>query len=95
VRKDVAYRALEGRLEPGEKLVFLTDGLPEAVTSAGDPIGYPALETLMLTGDSTSPSDYVDGLFGRLRDATVPAIEDDWTALVLERPRAGGSDLNL
>jgi len=94
VRKDVAYRALEGRLEPGEKLVLLTDGLPEAVTSAGEPIGYPALESLMLTGNSASPSDYVDGLFGRLHEATVPAIEDDWTALVLERVESG-SGLHL
>lgn len=86
VRNDVAYRAVEGRLEPGEKLVLLTDGLPEAMTAGGDPIGYPALESLMLTGDSATPSEYVDGLFGRLRDATVAAIEDDWTTLVLERP---------
>jgi len=83
-RRDVEYRALEGRLEPGERLLFFTDGLPEAPTASGDPIGYAALEGL-LTGDSISPSGYLDGLLDRLRAITAPTLSDDWTAVAVER----------
>jgi hypothetical protein len=88
VWKDLEYRSLEDRLEPGEKLLLFTDGLPEAPTADGGPIGYPALEQL-LDGDSTSPGAFLDGLLERLRKATAPVIEDDWTVLALERKGSG------
>ncbi|HEY3171695.1 MAG TPA: PP2C family protein-serine/threonine phosphatase [Thermoanaerobaculia bacterium] len=86
--KDLEYRSLEDRLEPGEKLLLFTDGLPEAPTAEGGPIGYPALERL-LDGDSTSPGAFLDGLLERLRGATAPVAEDDWTVLALERKGSG------
>ncbi|HEX9304648.1 MAG TPA: PP2C family protein-serine/threonine phosphatase [Thermoanaerobaculia bacterium] len=86
--KDLEYRSLEDRLEPGEKLLLFTDGLPEAPTAEGGPIGYPALERL-LDGDSTSPGAFLDGLLERLRRATAPVAEDDWTVLALERKGSG------
>jgi len=92
-RRDVEYRALEGRLEPGERLLFFTDGLPEAPTASGDPIGYAALEGL-LTGDSISPSGYLDGLLDRLRAITAPTLADDWTAVAVERIGVNAESLN-
>jgi hypothetical protein len=86
--KDLEYRSLEDRLEPGEKLLLLTDGMPEAPIAGGGPIGYPALERLF-DGDSTSPGAFLDGLLERLRGATAPVIEDDWTVLALERKGSG------
>jgi len=86
--KDLEYQSLEDRLEPGEKLLLFTDGLPEAPTAGGGPIGYPALERL-LDGDSASPGAFLDRLLGRLRAATAPVIEDDWTMLALERKGSG------
>jgi len=88
VRNDVEYRSLESRLEPGEKLFLFTDGLPEAPLASGEPIGYPALEQL-LSSDSISPAAFLDSLFDRLRATTTPALEDDWTALALERKGSG------
>jgi MFS family permease len=83
-RREVEYGSLEGRLEPGERLLLFTDGLPEAPTASGDPIGYPALERL-LSADSISADVFVDRLFDRLRAATSPVLEDDWTAVAVER----------
>ena len=83
-RREVEYGSLEGRLEPGERLLLFTDGLPEAPTAGGDPIGYPALEEL-LVGDSLSAAEFLDRLLDRLRSATASTLADDWTAVVVER----------
>jgi serine phosphatase RsbU (regulator of sigma subunit) len=88
-KRDVRYDALAGRLEQGERVLLLTDGLPEAMTAADEPIGYPALETLLSASDSVAPSDFLEALFRRVREATVATIQDDLTALIIERrPRA-------
>jgi sigma-B regulation protein RsbU (phosphoserine phosphatase) len=84
-RRDVRYEALAGRLEPGERILLLTDGLPEAMTAAEEPIGYRAIEGFLAASDSAAPSEFLDDLFRRVREASVPTIQDDLTALVLER----------
>ena len=66
-------------------MLLLTDGLPEAVTAAGEPIGYTALEGFLAASDSVPSSDFLDRLLHHVREATVPTIQDDLTALVLER----------
>jgi phosphoserine phosphatase RsbU/P len=88
LRKGLEYGFLAGRLEPGEKLLLLTDGLPEAPTPAGEPLGYAALEGLF-GADSVSPAAFLDELLDRLRAATTPILEDDWTVLALERKDPG------
>ncbi len=88
MRGDLRYEALSGRLAAGEKVLLLTDGLPEAVTAGGEPLGYPMLESF-LAFDSISPSDFLDRLFDRVRAATAPTLEDDWTAVAVERLGSG------
>jgi sigma-B regulation protein RsbU (phosphoserine phosphatase) len=85
-RHEVPYETLEVRLEPGDRLLLLTDGLAEAPTPAGEPLGYPALAALLAAdGGMAAPLAWIDGLLDRVRNATSPSLEDDWTALVLER----------
>lgn len=85
-RREVAYESLEIRLEPGDRLLLMTDGLAEASTPAGEPLGYPALAGMLaMDGNAASPLAWIDGLLDRVRTATHPALEDDWTALLLER----------
>jgi serine phosphatase RsbU (regulator of sigma subunit) len=84
VRREVEYCRQELTLAPGERLLFLTDGLAEAPTANGEPLGYAAFAEL-LDGASSDPSEWLDGLLERVRAATSPALEDDWTALLLER----------
>jgi hypothetical protein len=92
VRREVDYRALTLRLGPGDRLLLLSDGLPEAPTASGEPLGYPALASLVAAagpGGSGSggeaPLAWIDALLARVRAATQPALDDDWTALLLER----------
>jgi hypothetical protein len=85
VRREVEYQSLELALAPGERLLLLTDGLAEAPTAEGEPLGYTALAELLDGASSPSPSGWLDGLLERVRAATSPGLEDDWTALVLER----------
>ena len=48
-------------------------------------MGYAALEEILLASDSAAPSAFIDALFRRVHEATSPTVEDDLTALVLER----------
>lgn len=86
--RDLAYQPLELELATGERVVWLTDGLPEAPTAEGEPLGYEALEAL-LPRRADSASACLDVLFDRLKAAVQPGLEDDWTALVLERTWQG------
>ena len=82
-RAGLTYQSLTTALVPGERVLFLTDGLPEALTPAGEPFGYETLEGLLSQYGGT-PGAFLDGLFSSVRAATSPILGDDWTALVLE-----------
>lgn len=83
LRPEVAYDSVEVELAPGERVLFLTDGLPEAPTADGEPLGYEALPRFLDHRDA-EPEAWLDRLLERLREATVEEQDDDWTALVLE-----------
>ncbi len=79
VRSEVTYEQVAGVLAPGERLLLLSDGLPEAPMPDGGPLGYERFEALLAkAGD-------VDALLESVRAATGPNLADDWTVLVLER----------
>jgi serine phosphatase RsbU (regulator of sigma subunit) len=84
VRKQVAYASRTIELATDERLVLLTDGLPEARDTTGEPLGYQALE-LMLEAEPTSepPSSWLAELFDAVQKRTARTPEDDWTAALL------------
>jgi sigma-B regulation protein RsbU (phosphoserine phosphatase) len=86
-RRDVAYEELRTAVAPGQRILFLTDGLPEALDAAGDPLGYEALSRLIVS--AAEPGDFLDRLVTSVRAATGNALQDDWTALLLERTTDG------
>lgn len=88
VRRETPYEQLEGHLDPGQRMLFLTDGLPEAVTPAGEPLGYERLRELLPSGDGVC-EEWLDDLFAAVTGAAAAEPADDWTALLLERPRGG------
>jgi serine phosphatase RsbU (regulator of sigma subunit) len=84
-RSDFPTAAYE--LAPGDRLVFLTDGLVEASDPAGEPFGFERLEALLRAEAS---ADAV-----RLREAVLAAVsahthgappDDDRTLLILTLP---------
>lgn len=81
VKHDVRYESVELQLRSGDRFFLLSDGIPEAPRPNGEQFGYDALrETLgKVNGDS-----WIDNLFDRVR-AQVTSVDDDWTAVVLER----------
>jgi serine phosphatase RsbU (regulator of sigma subunit) len=81
-RPDVRYDALEIRLEPGDRFFLVSDGIPEAVRANGEPLGYDALRDTL---NAVPPgAGWIDGVLDRVR-AQVQGVDDDWTAVVLER----------
>ena len=82
-RSEVAYESLRLTLHPGERLLLLTDGLPEAPTNTGGQLGYEALADLVSVAAS-EPGDLLDALFASVRSASQPTLDDDWTALLIQ-----------
>lgn len=86
--RDVAYRSLTVDLAAGDRVLFLTDGLPEAQTRRGEPLGYDALVRLVEAGlpphteAPITPGPWLDQLLKRLHEATSDTLDDDWTALL-------------
>lgn len=87
-RRDVAYESLTVTVAPGQRVLFLTDGLPEAPDAAGDPLGYETLSRFVSSA-AAATGDFVDRLLDSVRAASPGALQDDWTVLLLERRAAG------
>jgi len=90
VREQVAYASRTVEVATGDRLLLLTDGLPEARDTDGEPMGYQALESMLGLEPSTgSPSSWLSGLFDSVQRRTGRVPEDDWTAAMLV-PRDAG-----
>jgi len=92
VREQVAYASRTVELAADDRLLLLSDGLPEARDADGEPLGYQALES-MLSGDAStgSPSSWLSGLFDRVQRHSGRMPEDDWTAAMLVQSDSGGA----
>lgn len=85
LRRGIRYEAQESQLEPGEAMLFLSDGLPEAPLSDGEQLGYERLGELV-----AAAGDDVDELLRRLDAATQTVPDDDQTVVMLRRLAAPG-----
>ncbi|MDH3745567.1 MAG: SpoIIE family protein phosphatase [Acidobacteriota bacterium] len=84
VREEVAYASRTVTLGAEDRLLLLTDGLPEARDATGEPLGYGALETMLSDEPPTgSSSSWLAGLFDRVQQRSGRTPEDDWTAAML------------
>jgi hypothetical protein len=85
LKAGIAWETLQTTLAPGDRVVFLSDGLPEAPYPNGEPLGYAALEGLLDLSAAASPEEAVSLLLSRVAAAAGAAPEDDATVLLLER----------
>ena len=76
--RGVDYRVQRLPLEPGDRLIFLTDGMTERNAAAVD------IETLMAAGAEMHPREAVQYLVHNLLEATDGALEDDATVMCLD-----------
>ena len=84
MRRDQIYQTRRARLSVGQSLLMLTDGLPEATTAEGEPLGYEGLST-SLPGLGPEPAQWLEALFADVQRQTAVELTDDWTALLLQR----------
>lgn len=89
VRDEVEYEEWNGLLSPGERLLMISDGLPEALTAGGEPLGYDGLGRLLADAGGLDAGEGLDDLFRRVEVQAGTDRDDDWTALLLE-PKDGG-----
>jgi serine phosphatase RsbU (regulator of sigma subunit) len=84
VRRSAAYATAPGVLERGSRILMLTDGVPEALMSNGDPVGYDRVAQLLGGGDGTA-AEWLDGRIDAIRATTEGEPDDDWTLVAIER----------
>ena len=84
VRRDVVYESCKLQLQAGDRFLLLTDGLPEALTPEGEPLGYEALMEIVDRPQSLEddPSAWLDRLLEDVTRATTTENDD----------RPGGAD---
>jgi len=72
------------QLEPGDTIVLYSDGVSEAMNTAGEEFGEDRIRTTVTTLLEQEPQRVLDGLFASLRDFTRNAAShDDMTAVVV------------
>jgi serine phosphatase RsbU (regulator of sigma subunit) len=83
-----AYQALEFPLEPGDRYVLYTDGIPEAANPAQEMYGLDRLMHFMETHTSLSAAQFADAFLAEIANWTSQSAEqgqqDDITLLVVD-----------
>lgn len=84
VRPGARYETLTSRLLPGDRLVFVSDGIPEAPVAGDQLLGYDRLADALRVGGNAGADDWLEELLTRIRSEVREPLADDWTALVLQ-----------
>lgn len=91
IRQEVTYATARYSIEPSDRLLMFSDGIPEARDRRGNPIGYEGLQQLLEDSgiwawDAAigNPGLWLDRLLDEVSRHTGSILEDDWTAVLLE-----------
>ena len=79
IKKLVEYEATSLDLQQGDRLLLLTDGLPEAETAPDQPLGYERLAEIAGRDHAS-----LESLFAAIEAEAPGPRTDDWTAVMLE-----------
>ncbi|HNV69143.1 MAG TPA: SpoIIE family protein phosphatase [Candidatus Ozemobacteraceae bacterium] len=84
--KKVTYKPLELDLQPGDAVLFYTDGLVEAKDRNGEVIGYETAQQWLAECAAAGAEGIVDSLFARFDQVTTgQEAEDDVSIICLKR----------
>lgn len=79
-----AFPSRRERFEPGDVVVFLSDGFVEAVDPSGEPFGFDRFERVVRERAHEGPAALRDALLAALAAHSGPSpVEDDRTLLIL------------
>ena len=87
VREGTIYTSIETELEPGDRIIFCSDGIVEAENPAGDQFGYDQTEETIRKGcaEELSPEQLIDRIFSTVEEfADSTPQGDDRTVVVLK-----------
>lgn len=85
LRRDALYEPLQATLAHGERLVLLSDGIPEAPANR-EPLGYERVASILgAMNDEARGEAWLDAFLADVRAVVDTGLDDDWTAVVLER----------
>ncbi|HEU4521077.1 MAG TPA: SpoIIE family protein phosphatase [Thermoanaerobaculia bacterium] len=85
IRSGTGYETAVAQLERGDRVVFLSDGIPEASTAGGDLLGYEQLQEIVAETRGSDASGWLDAFIESVQARVNTALSDDWTVVVLER----------
>jgi len=82
---EAAYPERHADLAPGDTLLLMSDGFPELLSPAGDPLGYPRAAELFAAAAGKDPEEVIAGLTaaGEAWSAGAP-LHDDVTFVVVK-----------
>jgi serine phosphatase RsbU (regulator of sigma subunit) len=81
---DTAYRSHHVSVEPGDRLLLLSDGLSDARPVGGAPFGDTRLAELLLASGDLQPPEVVRLLTKAAIDHRAGQLQDDATAVCLD-----------
>ena len=84
IRRSVRYETLVTTVRDGDRFLFLSDGIPEAPTIAGEPLGYDNLAGMLRSASARHGGAWLDDFLAVVRRSVAEPIEDDWTAVLLQ-----------
>jgi serine phosphatase RsbU (regulator of sigma subunit) len=73
----------EWQFAPGDRLVFLTDGLVECVSPTGEPLGFERIEAILAREAGASAESLRDAILAEVEGHTGGAPPDDDRTLVI------------
>jgi len=84
VREVIETRTCEVTLEEGDTIVYLSDGIVEALDANGDPFGFDQLEAVLRSVRGKSPSEVQESILSAIaRHSGARPADDDRTVMVL------------
>jgi serine phosphatase RsbU (regulator of sigma subunit) len=89
---EIELRPAVLELQPGDTLVFYTDGITEARTDAGEMFGLEGLRSAVLAASGCDAAEVAERIESSLSDANVARPRDD-IAIVVVQVAGAGADL--